>query len=140
MPDRRKRNDEHQRRPALSGLELEVMLVVWELGECTSGDVIEAFRSRRELAASTLRNVLAKLRAKGYLKPVPTIGRGFLLRPTVERRAVEHSTLKSLVASFFEGSPQQAIASLLDASKISNADLDEIRRMIDARKRQGGAR
>jgi predicted transcriptional regulator len=84
--------------------------------------------------------VLAKLRAKGYLKPVPTIGRGFLLRPTVERRAIEHSTLKSLVASFFEGSPQQAIASLLDASKISNADLDEIRRMIDARKRQGGAR
>lgn len=140
MPARRKRSNEDQIRPALSGLELEVMLVVWELGECTSGDVIAAFHSRRELAASTLRNVLAKLRAKGYLEPIPTIGRGFLLRPTVQRRAVEHTTLKSLLASFFEGSPRQAIASLLDASKVTNEDLDEIRRMIEARKRRGGGK
>lgn len=124
-------------RPALSGLELEVMLVVWELGECTSGDVIVAFRKRRELAASTLRNVLAKLRTKGYLKPVPTIGRGFLLRPTVQRQAVAHSTLKTVLGSLFQGSPQQAIASLLDASRITNEELDEIRRMIVARKRRG---
>lgn len=135
----RKRTDESTARPALSGLELEVMLIVWELGECTSGDVIQAFRARRKLAASTLRNVLAKLRTKGYLKPVPTIGRGFLLRPTVQRRAVEQSTLKSLMASFFAGSPQQAIASLLDAGKVSNDELDDIRRMIEARKRKGGA-
>ncbi|MBL8857087.1 MAG: BlaI/MecI/CopY family transcriptional regulator [Planctomycetes bacterium] len=140
MPARRKKSNQTEVRPALSGLELEVMLVVWDLGECTSGDVIEAFRSRRDLAASTLRNVLLKLRTKGYLKPIPTVGRGFLLRATVQRRAVEHSTLKSVLESFFEGSPQQAIASLLDANKITNDELDEIRRMIEARKRRGGAR
>ena len=76
MPAPRKRSGETKLRAALSGLELEVMLVVWELGECTSGDVIKAYRSRRDLAASTLRNVLAKLRAKGYLKPIPTIVAG----------------------------------------------------------------
>jgi BlaI family transcriptional regulator, penicillinase repressor len=137
MPTRLPASSDNNERPALSGLELEVMLIVWELGECTSGDVILAFGKRRKLAASTLRNVLAKLRTKGYLKPIPTIGRGFLLRPTVKRQAVAHSTLKTLLASFFEGSPQQAIASLLDASKITNEELDEIRRMIVARKQRG---
>ncbi len=140
MPARRPRSADSRTRPALSGLELEVMLVVWEIGECTSGDVILAFRKRRALAASTLRNVLAKLRTKGYLKPVPTIGRGFLLRPTVERQAVAHSTLKTVLASLFQGSPQQAIASLLDAGTITDAELDEMRKMIVARKSRGESR
>jgi len=116
------------------------MLVVWELGECTSGEVILAFHKRRTLAPSTLRNVLAKLRTKGYLKPIPTIGRGFLLRPTVQRQAVAHSTLKTVLASLFQGSPQQAIASLLDASDVSNDELDEIRRMIVSRKQRGDSK
>ena len=140
MPARRPRSADRRALPALGGLELQVMLVVWELGECTSGDVIQAFEKRRPLAASTLRNVLAKLRTKGYLKPVPTIGRGFLLRPTVQREAVAHSTLRTLLGSLFEGSPQQAIASLLDASPVTDDELDEIRRMIVARKSRGGSR
>jgi len=138
MPPRQPKPSDNRDRPALSGLELEVMLIVWDLGECTSGDVIEAYRKRRELAPSTLRNVLAKLRAKGYLKPVPTIGRGFLLRPTVQRQVVANHSIKTLLGSLFQGSPQQAIASLLDASTVTNDELDEIRRMIEERKRQGG--
>ena len=140
MTPRRRTPDRKPDLPVLSGLELEVMLVVWELGECTSGDVIEAFRKKRELAASTLRNVLAKLRAKGYVTPIPSIGRGFLLRPTVAREAVARRTLKTVMSSLFEGSPKQAIAYLLDDAQISQADLNELRKRIDARKREGEAR
>lgn len=137
MSTRRNRSNPSSKLPTLGDLELEVMLVVWELGECTSGDVIEAFRKRRELAASTLRNVLANLRAKGYVKPVPTIGRGFLLRPTVKRESVANHTLRGLLRSFFGNSPQQAIASLLDAGDATDEELESIRRMIEARRRKG---
>jgi predicted transcriptional regulator len=111
------------------------MQVVWELGECTSGDVIAALGKRRDLAASTVRNVLAKLRAKGYVRPIPTVGRGFLLRPAVQRDAVARRTLGSLLSSMFQGSPTQAIAYLLSDTRLSDADLEEIRRLIDARTR-----
>ena len=94
MTPSRTPDSKRHRRP-LSGLELEVMLVVWEMGECTSGDVIEAFRKKRDLAPSTIRNVLAKLRAKRYVTPIPSIGRGFLLRPTVQRETVARRTLGS---------------------------------------------
>ena len=142
MTPNRPRSSDKPRKdlPPLGGLELEVMLVVWELGECTSGDVIEAFRKKRDLAASTLRNVLAKLRAKGYVVPIPSIGRGFLLRPTVQREAVARRTLRSLLSSLFEGSPKQAIAYLLDDTRISESDLNDIKRQIEARKRQGEER
>ena len=137
MTRRRTGPRESPERPPLGGLELEVMHVVWELGECTSGDVIAAFRSKRELAPSTIRNVLANLRAKGWVRPIPAIGRGFLLQPTTPRDAAAKRSLQSLLASWFGGSPQQAIASLLDDEEISQADLEAIGRLLKARRRAG---
>ena len=140
MTPRRRRQNPPANRPTLGDLELEVMHVVWELGECTSGDVIAALGKKRRLAASTIRNVLAKLRTKGYVRPVPSIGRGFLLRPTVPHETVARGTLKSLLSSLFRGSPTQAIAYLLDDTRLSDEDLEEIRRLIEARKRRGARR
>ena len=140
MTPRRASPRESAPRPPLGDLELEVMHVVWELGECTSGDVIAAFRSKRDLAPSTIRNVLANLRAKGWLRPIPSIGRGFRLQPTTPRAAAARRSLKSLLVSWFGGSPQEAIAHLLDDEEISNADLDQIGKLLKARRRAGGSR
>ena len=59
----------------LSGLELEVMNLVWKLGECTSADVIEAYNEVRPLADTTIRTVLTNIRRKGYLELIPSIDR-----------------------------------------------------------------
>ena len=81
----------------LSRLEMSVMGVVWELGDCSSAEVTQAFSRKRPLAPTTIRSVLANLRKKGYLKPIPTIERGFRMRATVKRDAVARSTLGDLV-------------------------------------------
>ena len=59
----------------LSSLELAVMSVIWNLGECASREVIDAYNARagRRLADTTIRTVMANLRRKGYLKPVPAV-------------------------------------------------------------------
>jgi len=122
----------------LSALELEVMGIVWDLGECTSAEVTAAFLQRRTLAPTTIRTVLSKLRSKGYVEPIPSIGRGFLLRPTLEREAVARRSLRELLTSLFKDSPRQAIAYLLDEASITDSDLEEIRRMVNS-KRKGGS-
>ena len=123
--------------PALSPLELDVMLVVWELGDCTSAEVTVAFQKKRDLAPTTIRTVLSKLRAKGYLRPIPTVGRGFLFRAAVERDTVAKRSLSGLLSSFFENSPRKAIAYLLDDSAATDEDVEEIRKMLAARRRKG---
>jgi len=125
-------------RPALSPLELAVMDVVWNLGDCTSAEVIAEFGKKRSLAPTTIRTVLANLRGKGYIRPIPTIGRGYKLRPSVAREAVARRSLRQLLSSLFKNSPQQAIAYMLDDADVSDEELDEIRRMIDQRKNKGG--
>jgi predicted transcriptional regulator len=120
--------------PELSRLELAIMGVVWELGDCSSAEVIAEFTKRRRLAETTIRTVLANLRKKGYVKPIPTIERGFRLRATVSRDAVAGRTLGGLVASMFGGSPRQAIAHLLKDERLDESELKEIRRLLDEKR------
>jgi predicted transcriptional regulator len=129
-----KKKNQPRERPELSRLETEVMDVVWRLGECSSTEVIAAFATVRPLAPTTIRTVLANLRKKGYLEPVPTIEPGLRLRPTVKRDSVVRRTLKNLVAGLLGGSPRQAIAYLLKDETLNDDDLDEIRRLIDSKK------
>jgi predicted transcriptional regulator len=124
--------------PELSRLELAVMDVVWGLGECSSAAVIEAYTARRPLAPSTIRTVLGNLRRKGYLAAVPSLERGFRLRPVVARESVAHRSLPSLIRHLFGGSPRQAIAYLLEAGEIDESELEEIRALIEARRGRKG--
>lgn len=120
----------------LSDLELAVMAVVWELGECSSAEVVERFSERRPLAPTTIRTVLASIEKKGYLERVPTVERGLRYRPRVEREDVAGRSLRKLVGNLFGGSPRHAIAWLLREEDLADADLEEIRRMITERKRK----
>jgi predicted transcriptional regulator len=124
--------------PELSRLELVIMAVVWELGDCSSAEVIAEFTKRRRLAETTIRTVLANLRKKGYLEPIPTIERGFRLRARVTRDAVAGRSLRGLVANLFGGSPREAIAHLLQDERLDDAELKEIRRLLEEKRREKG--
>ena len=124
----------------LSDLELAVMDVVWELGECSSGEVVERFTARRPLAATTIRTVLASIERKGYLERLPTLERGLRFCPRVSRETVAGRSLRKLVGHLFGGSPRHAVAYLLREGDLDESDLDEIRGMIDAHKRRRNGR
>lgn len=120
----------------LSDLELAVMAVVWELGECSSAEVVERFSERRPLAPTTIRTVLASIEKKGYLERVPTVERGLRYRPRVGQEDVAGRSLRKLVGNLFGGSPRHAIAWLLREENLADAELEEIRRLLEARKRR----
>lgn len=120
--------------PHLTRLELQVIGIVWQLGDCTSTQVAAEFARIRPLAPTTIRTVLSKLLKKGYLKRVPTVERGYKFRATVPRECVARRSLKELLSSLFDDSPRQAIACLLADTNISQDELEEIRQMIESRK------
>ena len=123
-------------RPPLSGLELEVMNLVWDLGESTSADIIDAFAKHRPLAPTTIRTVLANIEEKGYVDRVPTTERALRYRPAFPREAVATQTLQQLVGRLFGGSPKAAIAQLLADEELDAAELDEIQKMVSRRRKE----
>jgi BlaI family transcriptional regulator, penicillinase repressor len=124
--------EEQNQPPELSRLEMDVMNVVWRLGDCTSAEVIREYRKARSLAETTIRTVLANLRKKGFVELVPTTERGFRFRAAVSRESEARRTIRWLVSRLFEGSPRQAIQYLLKDEDINAEDLAELRRMLDA--------
>jgi predicted transcriptional regulator len=125
-----------QNRPELSRLELTVMDVVWELGTAGSAEIIAAFQTRRPLAPTTIRTVLANLRRKGYLTRVPTVERGFRFKATVSRAAIARRSLREVLSTLFQGSLQQAIACLLSDEKLSDEEMKEIRGILESNARR----
>lgn len=118
--------------PELSPLELAIMQIIWDLGECHSRQVIEAYNARHvpQLADTSIRTVLANLRKKGFLEPIPSLERGFGLRPLINREAVARRSITSLVTGLFNGSPRQMISWLIKDEALDETEIEAIRRII----------
>lgn len=120
----------------LSRLELTVMNEVWQLEECSSSDIVAAVSEHRELAPTTIRTVLTKLREKGYVEVVPSVDRTIRIRASVRRESAMRRMLDRLKRDLFGQSPQRAIAYLLNSKDISDAELEELETLIADRRRK----
>lgn len=130
---RKKKTNSHD----LTGLELEIMQVVWARGNATAAEVGEALGRKRPLAGTTIHTVLANLRGKGFIKPIPTIERVLRFAPVVAREKIASRSLRQLMGDFFGGSPQRLLAHLIKEEKVGEAELAELRSLLhDARKKE----
>ena len=55
----------------LTGQELEIMKVIWPLGQATVREVYDALRARRTVAYTTVQTMMNILETKGHLKKEP---------------------------------------------------------------------
>ncbi len=87
---------------------------------------------------STVRTLLRVLSDKGHIQHHHE-GPRYVYKPTVPRRRAKRWALENLVATFFDGSAENAVAALLDISdkRLSGTELDRIAGLIDAARTQG---
>jgi predicted transcriptional regulator len=115
----------------LGETEMEVLHHVWDLGEATVADVRERVLEERDVAYTTIMTVMKKLADKGYLQ-YHKEGRTYVYAPAQEPDKVQHSLLRRLMESVFEGSPMALVQTLVQHENLSEQERDEIRQMIDA--------
>ena len=114
----------------LGETEMEVLHHVWDLGEATVADVRERILEEREVAYTTIMTVMKKLADKGYLQ-YHKDGRTYVYAPAQEPNKVQHSLLRRLMESVFEGSPMALVQTLVQHEDLSDEERAEIRQMID---------
>jgi BlaI family penicillinase repressor len=118
----------------LSKREHQIMDLAYERGTIVATDLEEALSGN--LSNSAVRSYLRSLEAKGYLKHEEE-GVRFVYRPAKERDDVARGEASRLVKTFYGGSVSGVLATLLNDKdlKLSDADLAEMRRMIDDARR-----
>lgn len=110
--------------------ELDVMVVLWERGSGTVAEVREALAD--DLAYTTVLTVLQTLERKGYVEHEEE-GRAYRYRPLVAREQAGGSALKRLTRKIFRDSPELLLAQLVSDRKLTEEELERMRRMLDER-------
>jgi predicted transcriptional regulator len=109
----------------LSRRERQIMDILYREGRAAAGEVLE--RLPEPPGYSAVRAMLRVLENKGHLTHVLESGR-YVYRPTIPRERARRSALQNLLQTFFDGSPEKAVAALLSESK-SRLHEDELERL-----------
>lgn len=115
--------------PDLTRRERQIMDILFRRGRATAADVQAELPGA--LNYSTVRTQLRVLEEKGYVRHDQD-GVRFVYSPVVARRAARRSALRHLVDTFFDGSPEKAVAALLggEGAKLTPEQLDRIADLI----------
>lgn len=121
---------------ALTRRERQIMDILFRRGRATAADVMEELPG--EPSYSTVRTQLRVLEEKGHVRHEDD-GVRFVYMPAVTRHAARKSALRHVIETFFDGSPEKAMAALLggEASKLTDAQLERIAELIEKARKEG---
>ena len=119
----------------LGDLQSAVMNAVWDLGEATVVQVRDRLAADKELAYTTVLSVLQKLEKAGWLKH-RTDGRSYVYLPKRSRDDAGKSALRQFTERLFDGDPLVVFEHLLDDDRLTAAELAELRKMLERRRKE----
>lgn len=129
---------------ALTELQLAIMKVLWDQGECGVQDLHESLLDERRVAQSTVATLLARMEKRGLVAR-RVEGRMHLFRALVDAAQVRRSIVAdfaSLAGRLFEGDVATMVSHLLTAKDVEAEDLERIKAVIAQREAElkgGGA-
>lgn len=115
----------------LTDLQLAIVRVLWERGECTVAAAQAALLPDRPLAQTTVATILTRLEKRGVVAHRPN-GRQFVYRALVTEGDVRVSMVRELTAMLFGGSSAALISHVLHDRGVSEQEYGELRRIVAA--------
>ncbi len=120
----------------LTRRERQIMDIVYSRGRATVAAVREDLPNAPGYSA--VRAMMVKLETKGHLRHFEE-GARYVYEATVPRESAQASALDRLLRTFFDDSPSNAVAALLDlkAEDLSEDELDSLAQLIDDARKGG---
>src|SRR5687767_1164710 len=119
----------------LTDLQLAIVRLLWNSGECTVVDVQDGLMPERPLAQTTVATLLTRLEKRGVVSH-RTVGRQFVYKAEVTEPQVRRSMVGELTNSLFEGRASALISHLIAERELHPDELTEVKRMLaDAERR-----
>ena len=114
----------------LTDTELELISLLWKLGEGSVNDVLEQLPKERDLAYTSVSTILRILEQKKFLKTRKE-GRGHIYIPLLQKEDYEERTVRHVVEHVFDGTPMALAKQLLNTVTLSRDELDELKKLIE---------
>ena len=123
-------------RDSLTRREREMMDILHRRGRATAHEVLSDLADPPSY--SSVRTLLRLLEERGHVSHTQD-GPRFVYAPTVERADAQRSAMAHLVETFFDGSVEDAVATLVESSrpKLSAQELGRIAALVAKAKKEG---
>ncbi|TMQ05223.1 MAG: BlaI/MecI/CopY family transcriptional regulator [Deltaproteobacteria bacterium] len=120
----------------LTRREREIMDILHRRGRATAHEVMDDLADPPSYSA--VRTFLRLLEERGHVRHEQD-GPRYVYTPTVARREAQRSAIAHLVDTFFDGSVENAVATLVESSKpkLSAQELDRIAALVAKAKKEG---
>ena len=120
----------------LSRRERQIMDLLYRLGRATVAEIHAALPDAPSYSA--VRAMLRVLEEKKHIRHEEKDLR-YVFMPIVPRDKARRSAIRHLLDTFFEGSPEQAVATLLDVSarELTNQEIDRMAELIEKARKEG---
>src|ERR1700688_3307713 len=123
-------------KPPLTRREREIMDILYRRGRASAHEVLEDLPDPPSYSAVPA--LLRLLEERGHVKHAED-GQRYVYSPAVARGDARKSALAHVVKTFFAGSVEQAVATLVESSrsKLSPDELDRLSDIIDRARKEG---
>lgn len=112
----------------LTQRELDIMSVLWDLGEATANEVRE--RIDPTLAYTTVSSMIRLLEMKGYVSHRRGEGKTHVYFPVIDAETAGESVLERMLDKIYGGSPIKLLAHLVEQRKLSDSELGRMRALL----------
>jgi predicted transcriptional regulator len=115
---------------SISESEAVVMEVLWGEHPLAAEDVVARLSARSDWAEPTIKTLLNRLLKKGAVR-AERDGRRYLYAPVLSREAWVASQSESVLDRLFGGRVAPLVAHFSERGRLSQADIDELRRLVE---------
>jgi BlaI family penicillinase repressor len=120
-----------KRPPTIPDSELDVIKVLWERGQGTVREVLDAIKTAgRSWSYATVATLLDRLEAKGMIES-DRRELAFVYKPTVTAQEIRQKRVSSLVEKLYEGEPGLLVLHLLKSHPLDMNQATEVRDLLE---------
>jgi BlaI family transcriptional regulator, penicillinase repressor len=116
-------------RKALSGLEHQLMEILWKHGPGTAEKIREALAPKHVLKDSSVRTMLGRLEEKGYVRH-KVEGKAFVYSGVEKPQSVAVRAVRQILDRFCDGSLEQLLVGLVENEVVDRAELEQLVKRI----------
>jgi BlaI family penicillinase repressor len=110
--------------PRIPKSEFQILQKLWEIGAASVREIHESLPEDKRPAYTTVQTLVGRLEQKGAITRVKKIGSAYVFRAAFSKRSVQRRLVSDLL-DLFGGSAVPVMSHLIDAGKLTLADLKE---------------
>lgn len=110
--------------PKIPKSEFQILQQLWAIGPASVREIHESLPEEKRPAYTTVQTLVARLEQKGAISRVKKIGSAYVFRAVFSKQSVQKRLVSELL-ELFGGSAVPVMSHLIDAGKLTLADLKE---------------